>query len=797
MKKMLLSLLVMCLLLTGCMSDAANGFNASIKLLKYAWQTPEKLSVQHLKQKYGEDRSKQIMPLYNVAKDMKFEFNFQSDLSQIDILKWEEMITVHTDRQALPSSQMASFNRVAAAPDSKSIVTVEPLDSGVLPLPSASSNDQLSWGNAPIYYLRINYDMASATPQKLEKPFIIPFTVESKLPVPNLSYEISEDGRLKLVWDKITGISEYKVYQTFPEARVKDGTTSAAGKKSAFYLENPVLIERVKGTALVDFGDTAYDQLELDSGESFTLAQNTGVQGNFYVTAVANGKESNFSAPVVTADLSSQLPTEVSDEYEGDLFGNTYEYVDDLPYSVEVKHTDGSISFKDIMYETEQLVLEPSSPLRIPYSIKGTALTGVVWVEDVTLEDIDYVASWYEDEDGESEGTANTGYVQPENTTYFIPDANVPTIITRFTKATSATDNLIDQQIENTRRVVAKGDKATVPTDKLMEKLHISADSALEEYLARSLMTGEEDISLMSFPEAQNTEVLIDVVEKVMYQNPYIIGLASYGYDYRTLTLYVSYENPVKEMRAKQREIMLEAQRIVAATITPEMSDEEKRLAIYDYLNDTTVYDDDALDNAYKYDFRKVDPAFYDAYSTYGIMINKLGVCMSYAYTYKLLNDLAGVETIVVTGYLDGVPHAWNKVKIGGEWLNVDPTNNATNSDVPYLLYNANDATAINEEYVEDVSYWLDDELNQYTGDSNKYDYYVKNGLEVTSNKQFRIEMKKLVQSGQDQIILRLSPEVDYSEMLDDTWDIVWEEARDQYDDAEMYYMGSYVLLEL
>ncbi|WP_338553152.1 transglutaminase domain-containing protein [Paenibacillus sp. KS-LC4] len=797
MKKMLLSLLVMCLLLTGCMSDAANGFDFSIKLLKYAWQTPEKLSVQQLKQKYGEASKKTIMPLYNVAKDRKFEFNFQSDLSKLDISKWEETITVHTDRQALPSSKMASFNRVIPVEGNKSMITVEPLDSGVLPLPSASSYEQLGWGNAPIYYLRIDYDMASTTPQRLEEPLIIPFTVQSKLPVPNLSYEISEDGRLKLVWDKITGISEYKVYQTFPEARKTDGIKSAPGKKSAFYMEKPVLIERVKGTELNDFGDTTYDQIVLDSGESFTLAQNTGAQGNFYVTAVSGGKESNFSVPVVTADLSSQLPTEVADEYEGELFGNTYEYVDDLPYSVEVKHTDGSISFKDIVYDTTKLAFEPSSPLRIPYSIKGTALTGVVWVEDVIEEDIEYIASWYEDEDGEDEGTANTGYVQPENTTYFIPDADVPTIITRFTKASSATDNLIDRQIENTRRVVAKGDKATVPTDKLLEKLHISADSALEEYLARSLMTGEEDISLMSFPEAQNTEVLIDVVEKVMYQNPYIIGLASYGYDYRTLTLYVSYENPVKELRAKQREIMQEAERIIAATITPEMSNEEKRLALYDYLNDTTVYDDEALDNAYKYNFRKVDPEFYDAYSTYGIMINKLGVCMSYAYTYKLLNDLAGVETIVVTGYLDGVPHAWNKVNIDGQWLNVDPTNNATNSDIPYMLYNANDATAINEEYMEDASYWLDDELDQFTGESNKYDYYVKNGLEVTSNKQYRIELKKLMQSGQEHIILRLSPEVDYSEMLDDTWDIVWEEAPDQYDDAEMYYMGSYVLLEL
>ena len=58
-------------------------------------------------------------------------------------------------------------------------------------------------------------------------------------------------------------------------------------------------------------------------------------------------------------------------------------------------------------------------------------------------------------------------------------------------------------------------------------------------------------------------------------------------------------------------------------------------------------------------------------------MINKVGVCASYASAFKLLADEAKLDAIVVTGYLDGeVPHAWNKVKIGNEWAIVDATNN-------------------------------------------------------------------------------------------------------------------------
>ena len=52
-------------------------------------------------------------------------------------------------------------------------------------------------------------------------------------------------------------------------------------------------------------------------------------------------------------------------------------------------------------------------------------------------------------------------------------------------------------------------------------------------------------------------------------------------------------------------------------------------------------------------------------------------MCASYSAAFKLLADSAGLESIVVTGYLDGsVPHAWNKVKLDDEWYIVDATNN-------------------------------------------------------------------------------------------------------------------------
>lgn len=65
----------------------------------------------------------------------------------------------------------------------------------------------------------------------------------------------------------------------------------------------------------------------------------------------------------------------------------------------------------------------------------------------------------------------------------------------------------------------------------------------------------------------------------------------------------------------------------------------------------------------------KVDERFYDSFTAYGILMDGVGVCAGYSAAFKLLADAAGIESIVVTGYLDGsLPHAWNKVRIDGEW---------------------------------------------------------------------------------------------------------------------------------
>ncbi|MDR3360844.1 MAG: hypothetical protein LBO20_09440 [Bifidobacteriaceae bacterium] len=72
---------------------------------------------------------------------------------------------------------------------------------------------------------------------------------------------------------------------------------------------------------------------------------------------------------------------------------------------------------------------------------------------------------------------------------------------------------------------------------------------------------------------------------------------------------------------------------------------------------------------------RTVHERFPDNQNAYGVLVGGKGVCASYAQAYKALADAAGIEAVVVLGVDLGSAegHAWNKARIDGDWLIVDP----------------------------------------------------------------------------------------------------------------------------
>ncbi|MEK3876320.1 transglutaminase domain-containing protein [Paenibacillus sp. FSL M7-0420] len=795
-KQMAILLLIMCVILTGCMGGSKEGSpapssspaaTATAETKNTSGNPPPDASqtVYDLKQKYDSDEadhSPGIMPMYNVEQDMEFIFRFNTDLGSEAIGK---TLSVHTDIKALPESKVGTLEDSQLV-DGKSVYSIKPLGFGVLPSDSLRATGASSWGNAPVYYIRLNYDLDAKSPTLLKQPVIIPFTVKSDLPTPTLQADISPDGRLTLVWNEVPGAESYNIYSA-SHITMENINEPLSGAEQGYADQRPLLIATVKGTSYNDFMKDGRGALGVVD-EMITSVQNNNVQGEYYVTAVQGDKESRFSRSADTVALSKRLPRTVAPEDNINL--KLYKNAKELPKTVPVQFIDGSKASVTVMYDTGAVTLKASGPTDVPYTIQGTALKGYVQVTQLTEADISSLAATQSNK-------ANPGYVEPQNNTDYVPAPDVPTIIDNDNgNASEPGDNVIDQQKENTKSKVEEGNKQAVPGTTIRADL-IHADSALEEYLALTLMNGDTEISLQAFPEAQNARTLVDVIEKVVYQNPLILGFRGYGYDYEKLTLIVKYDDSAETIRSKQKEILAEADKVIAAVIKEGMSADEKQMAIYDYLNDNTAYDDAALENAMEQEFKTVDAKYNDSFNTYGILVKKVGVCMSYAHTFQLLSDLVQVPSMVVTGTMSGVNHAWNKVKIGDEWVNVDPTNNATNTGLPYLLYNSNDATASDVEYVMDKAYWLDHELPLFKATSNAYDYYVTQGLEVDSLEAYKTKLAEQLKKGETLVVLRVLGNTDSSELMQKTAEVIKQHDAAKLDSAGMVELGSYVAVQL
>ena len=687
------------------------------------------VSVADIKVAYNVDDSKEIMPLYNVAQTETFTFDFNFDGYEVD-LDLYDYVSVHTDAACEDESKI--YYTAGMEPhNGVTTITVAPM-TPVLKTKSQSEayvyENTDMWGNAPIYYIAVHYDMNADTPVKLDEPVIIPFTVKNEVQAPNAKGVVDSTGRFRLEWEPVEGAEKYIIYN-LTDGTLYTGEDNHALNGAKVGYENLTMLYEDETTECYfdNFAGEGHGLAQITNNtNTYTIGQNYCVNGEFFVSAVVDGVESGVSAAIPTADL--QLPYIMTED--SDILSGRYETAADFPSEVDVLNIDGSISKHKVSYtKVEGTDLAGMSRVQYDYTIEGTALTGYV----VSGDENGYAQD-------EIDNSSDTGTADPEDNVNKIPDNDVDTIIP-VTPDETPEDNgegIIQQQQENTKEHIEQGDKEEV--ENVPEGVYINAETAEEEWLALNLIQGKSEISVEAFPSLQNPYTLVDVFNKVYYQNPFVLGVAAYAYDYQTMTFLVQYVYDKDTISAKQAEIVLKAEKIVSENILEDMNDSDKILAIYTYLVENGVYDDDALAAAEKSNYSKAGMSEYeDSFNTYGILVNGKGVCMSYAYAFRLLCDMSDVRCVIVTGYLDGnLPHAWNMVSIDDEWYEIDCTNNAVTTGIPYFLYNADSILASNSGYTKDKLFEIDDYVDEYTGEDTAREYYESNGLATDSMDEYR-----------------------------------------------------------
>lgn len=309
-KRMISTILAVSVLLAGCMPKESQENVVAGSLAIGTHETSAAASIDHMagpvmsddglltvadvKKTYGMKDTIQIKPFYNVEQDTKFVFTFNAEVEPC------HAVTVHTDPACGINSMVYQINDGYRTFDGRTKVVVKP-GHAVLQCDQRISNvtDNYNWGNAPIYYLCIRYDMEAPSPRKLQDPVIVPFTVRSEVSVPTVRAGVYKDGSFYIAWNPVEEAVQYNIYEA---NRVRESSEAyGMSRAEAGFVGDHLQKLTTVDASTLEFSDFSNDGSgnTLMSYDGYVQNQNFLELGSYYVTAVDRaGNESFFSYPI-------------------------------------------------------------------------------------------------------------------------------------------------------------------------------------------------------------------------------------------------------------------------------------------------------------------------------------------------------------------------------------------------------------------------------------------------------------------------------------------------------------------
>ena len=221
-----------------------------------------------------------------------------------------------------------------------------------------------------------------------------------------------------------------------------------------------------------------------------------------------------------------------------------------------------------------------------------------------------------------------------------------------------------------------------------------------QQMLARKTGKIQFDYIMSSCPAGKTAKIYSDIMEKVYaittkpqegdylryhvylfpdfdkMKQPWIKNGSTYAITYSLQFGYVS--------TASQESVMAsEIKNVVSKLKLTYCSDLEKVKKIHDYICKNVSYDKTKNKDVKKYPTQ---------YSAYGALRDKTAVCQGYATLFYAMCIQAGISARVITGKALGGNHAWNIVKVGSKWYNIDTTWDSQSYGIIYNFFLKNNA---------------------------------------------------------------------------------------------------------
>jgi len=225
------------------------------------------------------------------------------------------------------------------------------------------------------------------------------------------------------------------------------------------------------------------------------------------------------------------------------------------------------------------------------------------------------------------------------------------------------------------------------------------------------------------------------------------------GKEAAVIELKLQYYYSGEKVAAMRRAADSKANDIINKIIKPGMSDYEKVLAVHDYVIKSSRYDRLNAES---------DTLPPEEHEAYGVLVEGIGVCDSYAKAVKLLLEKAGVQCMLVEGSKAGttgqrpseVDHAWNIVRIDGEYYHVDATwdDVSEERDSIELLYHY---LNLSDEEMQKTHIWDKSRYPACTG--TKYNYFIYSKLFAKDYAETLSMLVKAISDREEKLIIKIS----------------------------------------
>lgn len=292
------------------------------------------------------------------------------------------------------------------------------------------------------------------------------------------------------------------------------------------------------------------------------------------------------------------------------------------------------------------------------------------------------------------------------------------------------------------------------------KKIYVKIDEAVNKK-QKTVFLGVQEIENL-------TKKIGEVLTAYFYDNPecyyisneYLISTRDFKiFKYITLNLSYTIDN-VDDIAIKNEELEQTINNMLKSSITEEMTEFEKEVAIHDALVKHVSY----------YEYEDINKIPSIKHTAYGALVQREAVCDGYSKAFKMLLEKAGIESIIASGSTEEVAHAWNIVKLEDEYYHVDVTSDKFEQDSKHVIhayFNLTDRD-ISKTHVIDNSFKLPE------CKSTKYDYYTKKYYYISAQDNLYNKLSNIISKQKSSNILEIKVDEKYTarRIIDTLYDL-------------------------